>query len=340
MAHHYQKRWVFTWNANEKKELPDKDKLKNLLDEVAREGVFQQEVGCKTARPHYQGRFVLKGSRLGKKRLLEIFSSIADTKNLTFDAERMYDSTEYCTKSKTRIAGPWYVGVDSYKTMNESMTITLREWQKQLLKQLTGQNASRLRDRKVIWIQDPKGGAGKSTFLKYLCFSEKRLSVKKLPMDKPDRLRMLVCKIVQKTNVDAFAFDFTKTFGEDTSLKNLFQIVEELKVGHVVSGMFGNPLEIGMTPPFVLIFTNEDICHYHQYLSADRWEPYAVKGNRLLKIVKIDPHDENTRYVELDQQENNIPSGENSGLEKDVKSSKDDTSNDLFFSTIADKSGN
>ena len=100
------------------------------------------------------------------------------------------------------------------------------------------------RDRKVLWIQDPQGGAGKSTFLKYLSLNQGDLAVKKLPLDKPDRLRMMVCKIVQRETVDAFVFDFTRTLGTDTHIENLFQFVEELKNGHVVSAMFGNPMEI------------------------------------------------------------------------------------------------
>lgn len=127
MAHHYQKKWVFTWNSGspEDIDLPHFREIENLLDEIAAEGVFQMEQGGKTGRTHYQGRFVLKGPRLGKKKLLEIFGKIDGTKNLTFEPERLYDSSSYCTKLP-RINGPWYVGLKAYKEQHKPMMLKLR----------------------------------------------------------------------------------------------------------------------------------------------------------------------------------------------------------------------
>ena len=39
-----------------------------------------------------------------------------------------------------------------------------------------GPLSERLRDRSVIWIQDPVGGSGKSTFLRYLRFGQNRFN--------------------------------------------------------------------------------------------------------------------------------------------------------------------
>ena len=133
MAHNYQKRWVFTWNADENDRIVDSKKLQELLNEIAEEGVFQKERGKETKRLHIQGRFKLKGPRTGKKQLLKIFNEIYNIKNLTFEPERIYDSTKYCTKSLSRLEGPWFVGIDSYRAKNSRMVLNLRKWQKQLL---------------------------------------------------------------------------------------------------------------------------------------------------------------------------------------------------------------
>ena len=276
MAHHYQKRWVFTWNSDDQGGLPHKEHLIKLLNEIAVEGVFQTEAGLKTGRLHYQGRFVLKGSRLGKKRLLEIFGQICETSNLTFEPEILYDSTKYCTKDETRKAGPFYVGTNSYKQKMTPMTMKLKEWQKELLQEIKLVDSDEARDRKVFWIEDANGGAGKSTFSKYLSFGQKDWKVKKLPIETPSRIRMAVCKILQKEDVDMFAFDFTRTMGEETSMNNLFQVVEEIKNGHVVSVLYGNPMEVAMTSPHVVIFTNEKFEDYEKYLSRDRWMAYII----------------------------------------------------------------
>ena len=121
MIHNYQKRWTFTWNSDESDPLIDYKILENLLNEITVEGVFQKEKGLKTCRTHYQGRFKLKGPRIGKRRLLEIFSQIGCISNLTFSPERLNDSTAYCTKSLGRLEGPWFVGIDSYRAKNSRM---------------------------------------------------------------------------------------------------------------------------------------------------------------------------------------------------------------------------
>ena len=113
MAHYYQKRWVFTWNADDRGQLVDHRKLEELLNEIAREGVFQKERGEKTNRLHLQGRFEIRGPRTGKKQLLKIFSKLGCVKNLSFEAERSKNSTSYCTKLETRVDGPFFVFVGS-----------------------------------------------------------------------------------------------------------------------------------------------------------------------------------------------------------------------------------
>lgn len=306
MAHNFQKRWTFTWNADDDGQLIDHHQLIRYLNEIAREGVFQKEKGKETGRLHYQGRFELKGTRIGKKQLLIMFQDLGSIKNLTFSHERIYDSTEYCTKDETCVEGPWFVGIDSYKQKKNQMNITLRKWQEQLLNVMNSPLGETFRQRKVIWIQDPAGGSGKSTFLKYLSLKDEGLKFKKLPLDKPDRIRMMACKILQKEDVDAFAFDFTRTLDEETSIRSLFQIVEEIKNGHIVSAMYGNPMEVFITNPFVIIFTNEDISQYHHYLSKDRWEPYEIMGQQLYSIKDINPHNRNNRYESVDERTKKI----------------------------------
>lgn len=307
MAHNYQKRWVFTWNADSLSGLPNRQNLIELLDRIAVEGVFQRERGLKTDRLHYQGRFVLKGNRLGKKRLLEIFQEVfRDVTQLTLEPEILYDSTKYCTKEETRSGGPWYVGTKSYKSKNQPAELKLRMWQQQLLEEIEEVDVSEKRDRKVFWIQDNIGGAGKSTFLKYLSFGQKDWQVKKMPLDKPDRIRMAICKIVQKEDVDIFAFDFTRTRGEDVSNNNLFQIVEEIKNGHVVSVMYGNPMEVAMPSPHVLIFTNEKLEDYRDYLSEDRWQPYLIAPDRCLSRMIFNHEYGFYEYTPIEIK-NNIP---------------------------------
>lgn len=289
MVHHLQKRWVFTWNNTENPKVPTPTQLIKFLDRIADEGVFQLELGKRTKNLHYQGRFVLKGPRIGKRKLLDLFSAYYDTINLTVEPEKLSDSTSYCTKSETSVGGPWFVGLSSYKRKNENMTLELRKWQRQLITLFDDKFETEFRDRKVIWIQDLNGHAGKSKFIEYLARTggENKLVAKKLPFDNPDRIRSAVCKISKKFDVDIFMFDFTRTRSENANDANLFQVVEEIKNLYVVDCMYGNYTETFLPESFLIIFTNEDIKNYRQFLSADRWIPFGIdKDSGLCYIDK------------------------------------------------------
>lgn len=130
------------------------------------------------------------------------------------------------------------------------------------------------------------------------------LVFKKLPLDHCDRLRLSICKIYNETDVDGFMFDFTRTFSEDTSFRSLFELVEDVKNGYIVSTMYGKPLEVLLNTVFVLIFTNEDISHFHHYLSFDRWVAYGIRDSELFEIKKtsdFSPHNLNDRYKALEK---------------------------------------
>jgi len=99
--------------------------------------------------------------------------------------------------------------------------------------------------------------------------------------------------MTEKEDVDAFCFDFTRTLDENTSIRSMFQVLEEIKNGDILSAMFGNPMESIIPCLFVLIFTNEDISGYYQYLLKDRWQAYAIIKNELLAITKFEPHNQN-----------------------------------------------
>jgi hypothetical protein len=113
---------------------------------------------------------------------------------------------------------------------------------------------------------------------------------------------MMVCKITEKMYVDEFCFDFTRTLDENTSIRSMFQVLKEIKNGHIVSAMVGAPMESIIPCPFVIIFTNEDVSGYYNYLSKDRWQVYAIIENELLAITKFEPHDQNSRFVKLTEQ--------------------------------------
>lgn len=105
--------------------------------------------------------------------MLEIFEKVFETSNLTGKPENLYSSTKHCTKHETRKAVPFNVGRDSYRKKMTTMIIKLRQWQTELLREIKIIENDNARDRKVFWIEDSNGGAGKLTFSKFLSFGQK-----------------------------------------------------------------------------------------------------------------------------------------------------------------------
>jgi hypothetical protein len=132
----------------------------------------------------------------------------------------------------TRIDGPWYAGLDSYTAQHSFRYLKMKQWQNDFLEIIDEEDDRSMRGRKVIWIEDRKGGAGKSEFIKWLATNKPEgLEAEKLPFDQPDRARAAVVKLMKQKNVDLFMFDFTRTRGVNTSIENLFEVIEELKNG-------------------------------------------------------------------------------------------------------------
>lgn len=274
-------RWIFTWNADNDGNLPEVELVEKILNEITREGVFQLERGSETGRSHYQGRFRLNRERTGKKWLLNKFSEIYTTINLTFIPEMVYDSSSYCTKNDSRLLGPFWVGAGSYREFKKVSTLKLMKWQQQFVDMITNpEYQPALKDRKVMVVSNPAGKIGKSKLLKHLAQSQEanKLKVAKLPIDKPDRLRAGVIKLLRKQEIDLFMFDFTRTQGVETHLENLFEIVEEIKNGYLVDCMYGNYSYALFPPPMIVIFTNREFGELHPYLSPDRWFSMHVRN--------------------------------------------------------------
>lgn len=87
--------------------------------------------------------------------------------------------------------------------------------------------------------------------------------------------------------------------------------MEEIKGGHVISGMYGHYLEQIFRNPYVyvIIFSNEDVSKYCEYLSFDRWQVYEIRQGELFEIAKnphYGGHDINSRYISLDESQEKV----------------------------------
>lgn len=281
--------WQFTWETNiSQKKLPDKNKLKRYLNFITNYCTFQLECGKVKNKHHYQGAFEISGPRISKKQLLLKFSEEFDNiAGLTLTkARNMEDLIKYSSKEDTRVEGPFHIGKKE-KFNEEFSNLKLNIWQQDLFNFIIkNKDDKKLRDRKIIWVQDLVGNTGKSFFQKWLRIGQKELVARKLPVSSVDRLVSAVTKVTEQVQVDVFMVNLTKTQGSDQSLDDLFAILEQIKDGFLVDVLYGKYIESIFDPPIILVFTNESLANYTSKLTNDRWLGLHITNDKQIEYYK------------------------------------------------------
>ena len=284
------KYWQFTWDTNVlQKKLPTIDRLKSFLDSIAEEAIFQEEKGSISGKIHYQGHFNLIGSRKPQKDVLQLFKDrFKNVGGLTLT--KVYDKhamLAYNTKVETRVSGPYYCGSLELHDIAYS-NMELKPWQRDLYQLILDVKNEKhpdhklFRDRYIIWVYDPIGGSGKSEFIKWLRTGQKKLEVRKLPIDSVDRLISAVATVTKQKSIDLFVIDDTRTKGKDSSFEDMFESMETIKNGHVVSCMYGKYTESIFQRPLFIFFTNRKPIDYQDKLSIDRWYPMQITKDKII----------------------------------------------------------
>jgi hypothetical protein len=264
------------------------------MDTNAENAVFQLEKGLIKGKEHYQGCFTLIGPRRSKSYVLKTFENrFENVSGLSIQIISNLEATlAYTTKSETRIAGPWYCG--SFEIHDETYeNMDLRPWQQQSyqltldIKNKTHPEYKAFQDRRIIWIYDPIGGSGKSKFIKWLCIGQRLLNVEKLPISSVTQLISATIAMVNNAKtknkkIDMFVIDDTRTKGKDTNFDDMFENMEQIKNGHLVSTMYGKPAKAIFDRPIIMFFTNTEPREYAKNLSAERLYPMEIKNNQLI----------------------------------------------------------
>lgn len=284
------KNWCLTWETNRsQRKLPTINELQNFFKKYADESIFQIEEGKKKRKHHVQGIFILSSKRRSKKFTLKLFEQ--NFKNIAgLTLLPVYDRSaleSYVQKQEGRISGPYYGG--NKQLYDEEMAaMPLRKWQQELFDLVTGSEQEKLKDRIVIWIEDPKGRSGKSWYQKWLRCGQRKINSRNLPIDRADRLASAINIISKTTKIDVYCFDLTRTKGFDQHYEDLFNTAENIKNGMVISCFRGCYEEAIFSPPIILLFSNRTVEPFLKYLSFDRWKVFKIDGNQSLIERKID----------------------------------------------------
>lgn len=238
-------RWFITINN------PDETTCSRLLGlgttSSLKRAVWQLERG-ESGTEHIQGVFEFKSRvrfELAKR-------TIGDTAHL--EPSRNWEAAyKYCTKSETRVSGPWAIGCD---LPVRSRITELREWQRNLGDKLEKDPD----DRTVEWWYDQEGGSGKTAFAKwwYLKHPDQTIILSGKTCD---------CKYAVSSMSRAPKWIFyTLTRSQEGFVS--YQAIEELKDGVFFNSKYESKMFV-MEPPHIVVFAN--FAPDETKLSIDRW---------------------------------------------------------------------
>lgn len=255
-------RWVFTLHLDDEFQPWEETKrdIDTTLQLHCKKATYQLEKAPLTGRRHFQGRFSLK-----KKLRLSTLKSLWFTQRVHFEEERgtCEQSSEYCCKPETRIAGPWH-HPPVFDPAADLIT-NLLPWQANLFEKLKGPPVK----RSVVWMWSSAGRVGKTEFVDYVHY---HLKDQVMVLDDASAKNMTYA-IVEEPDRKVYIFDMPRTRPDSVHEKDIYNVLEKLKNGRLRSGMYGNASK-HMPRPHVIVFANYK--PRTELLTHDRWWIYEL----------------------------------------------------------------
>lgn len=272
--------WSFTYQETVKNQIPPADCIVDLFSNLsATHYAFQMEMGSKSNRLHWQGNVKFKKPITGPD-LRKAFKAAVRQNGqdewlyygagclTTSPTHSLDSSTLYSLKEETRVEGSpqyffpknIYLGKDlvSYESMYP--------WQKSVFDMIVDRQPD---ERAIHLIVDPTGNSGKSTLTKGLGYNHGACV---MPLGLTSA--QMKSAIVGNGPRSIYVIDLPRN---NRSYVEIFDTIEEIKRGFVISCFHGKLQELYMARPHVVCFTNEfpDL----SYLSMDMWNIYTISSS-------------------------------------------------------------
>lgn len=181
------------------------------------------------------------------------------------------ESKNYCKNPDKpgHLAGPWA----SYKlaTWNHVLThaqVDAVNWQRKLRDYAVWhKSADKKLQRKLIWLFDPVGNSGKTSWSTYM---RRKHGARTFLWSKANDIRHMV---VAEGAADLYIFDLSRCSSSDFGKQDLYLTLEDIKNGYCRSGKYDGKY-LDTDPALVIVLSNQ--APYKGMVSADRWEVCRV----------------------------------------------------------------
>lgn len=272
--------WMFTIQAVKGSTLPGEQTVAKAIGRLTERYLFQLE---KATSLHYQGCCKTR-IRKRKNTVVNEFSVELDVPRSCIVIEPMQGTWEqaklYCSKTETSISEPFTNDVtysrDDISVLDEKDR--RYPWQNSIISELIDEATNIIKDaddRTIIWIQDSKGGNGKSKLVKWCCCNYD--DIVKISFGTSSQLRSAIVSAGQRK---AYFIDVPRTLGSDDSMASLMSSLEDLKNGFVTTSFYGQHKQLLLDPPHIVVFSN-GICP-SRMMSKDRWKEYLITEDKEL----------------------------------------------------------
>lgn len=273
-------KWVITIQAVKGHQLPGEQTVLRVFKTLTEKYLFQLEQATSL---HYQGCFQTR-IRKRKQTVINEFVAELDIPRSMVVIDPMQGTWEqakaYCSKEESGLGK-----VFSSEVLYSGTDITLLDdtarrypWQSSIIKKLIDEDTNSVKnadDRSIVWVEDPKGGNGKSKLVKWCCCNFN--DIVKISFGTSNQLRSAIIAAGPRR---AYFIDVPRTLGSDDSMASMMSAVEDLKNGFVVSAMYGKNQSLVLDPPHIVLFSNQPCPK--KYMSNDRWELYIINREKEL----------------------------------------------------------
>lgn len=285
--------WSITYNETINNRLPPPEKFKSALDSLEPAGyIFQLEKGKVAGKLHFQCNLRLKEKmtltdlrKALKSVLRDFYGKGCLTLRPTHDRKK---ADFYCMKEDTRITGPWLFPHDVY--IGQDLVKKFYPWQESLFKMVMAPPD----DRKIPLICDRLGNKGKSVFAKTMGYNHGACVI---PLGLTSA--QMKSAIVDNGPKKIYILDLPRN---NKSFQEIFDTIEEVKRGFVISCFHGKLKELYMSRPHVVCFTNE--FPQLDLLSFDMWDLYQISSN--MELEHVDKFNIQ-RFQNQNKKDNTIP---------------------------------
>lgn len=249
------RKWVFTYNNP----LLEPEQMEQFLKSRGWKYFFQTEKGAETGTIHYQGFIECKNPIVRPKEPW-FWEGIKGT---------IKQNIVYCSKDKTKIAGPWFSN-EYAKDIPEALDVIKVEDMNENQLKWKAMIEAKPEKRKIYWIYDEIGGAGKTDFAKWAAVNVPYTII--LGGKANDAFYGISQFVEKQGKVHAVIFDFPRCLDGGVS----YEALEKIKDGL----FFNTKYESGMciyNPPHVICFANW--APRYGAVSLDRWQVESLRSH-------------------------------------------------------------